>query len=149
MQVWYKVQNWGSDLNNNWHNTLQQAANANNMTNSTMWVGGNSSSYSPYNNSNYTSYNSSSGYNNSSTYNTSNSSMSSNSTMNMTVGNTTASTGSKHCYYTASLNTRCSSTNCTNWCDRQNAYSNAAARCLNNSYGGVDYGCRWGYGTSD
>ena len=135
-QVWYKVQAWGGSLQSNWYNTLQQAASANNVTNATSY---NSSSYSPYystgNYSNYTGYNAS----NSSSWNSSNYT---------TVGNSTASTGTKHCYYTASLNTRCSSTTCTNWCDRQNGYSNARSRCLNNSYGGVDYGCRWGYGTS-
>ena len=145
MNVWYKVQAWGGSLQSNWMNTLQQAASANNVTNATSWGGYNSTSYSPYN---------STGYNYSSGYNASNYSSSWNSSnytamSNTTVGNSTASTGTKHCYYTATLNTRCSSTTCTNWCDRQNGRSNAKSRCLNNAYGGVDYGCRWGYGTSD
>ena len=135
MNVVSAVQGWGNSLQSNWANTLYQASQANNATS-------------------YSSYNSSSGYYGNSSNNTNTSSYSnytatSNSTLNATVGNTTASTGGKHCYYTASLNTRCSSTTCTNWCDRQNSHSNAASRCLNNSYGGLDYGCRWGYGTSD
>jgi hypothetical protein len=39
------------------------------------------------------------------------------------------------CVYNASMNTR----NTINYCDSQTTES----RCLDNAYGGVDYGCSW------
>ena len=51
MNVWYAVQGWGSSLQNNWVNTLQAAASANNATS---WNSSNSTNSSSNSSSNCT-----------------------------------------------------------------------------------------------
>merc|ERR1719408_222223 len=68
---------------------------------------------------------------------------------NITYGYTnTTGTGPKSCYYTISLDHyACGRTDYQiNYCNR---YSGNDTACLDDGYGGVNYGCRYGYGTSD